>query len=83
MTQQHFTTLSKEVQHRNLLVNGVCLASRETRDCRISLFQLGDFYVELYLDKDCGIIIYSRSFQNTEELYPYLDQIDIAALVKS
>jgi hypothetical protein len=78
MTLHHFKALTQDKQYRNLLLNGVCLASRDTEENCILLFQLDNFYVEVYFDKNCDEIIYSRSFQDTDELYPYIDHIDIS-----
>jgi hypothetical protein len=80
MTHQHFKSLSQDKKYRNLLLNGVCLASRDTEEHCILLFQLHDFYVEIYFDSNCDEILYSRSFQNTEELNPFLEHIDISHL---
>lgn len=62
-------------------MNGACLASRDTADHCILLFQLSAFYVEIYFDKNCDEIEHSRSFQNTDELTPYLEKIDIPHLI--
>lgn len=81
MTHQHFKTLSQDKKFRNLLVNGVCLASRDTEDNCILLFQLNDFYVEIYFDKQCDEIVHCRTFQDIDELTPYIEQIDISHLI--
>jgi hypothetical protein len=81
MTHQHFKSLSKKKKYRNLLLNGVCLASRDTEENCILLFQLGDFYVEIYFDKNCDEIIHSRSFKEIDELNPYLERIDISNII--
>jgi hypothetical protein len=81
MTLQQFKALSQNMQYRNLLLNGVCLTSRDTADSCILLFQLSDFYIEIYFDRNCDEIIESRSFRDTDELQPYLKQMDISSIV--
>ncbi len=81
MTLQHFTTLSKHKQYRNLIVNAVCVADRCTDDACVLLFQVKGFYVEVFFTKDGDEILSSRNFENTDDLQPYLEQIDIVRLV--
>jgi hypothetical protein len=80
MTLQQFNILHPDHQDRYLLANGVCIASRETQENCLLLFQLDGFYVEIHYHNHCGAIIRSRPFENTEELYPYLEQVDISFL---
>jgi len=77
MKLHQFNILSEDLQYKYLLVNGVCIANRETEDNCILLFQVDDFYIELFFDHHCGQIMSSRSFDDTDELYPYLQQVDI------
>jgi hypothetical protein len=81
MKHQHFKVLSQDKKYRNLLLNGVCLASRDTEEHCVLLFQLSDFYVEIYFDKNCDEIMHCKSFQDTDELTPYIEHIDISHLV--
>jgi hypothetical protein len=83
MTLQQFKALSQDRQYKDLLLSGVCLASREMEAYSILLFQLNNCYVEIYFDKYCDDISHSRSFQDTDKLYPYLEQMDINTLVES
>jgi hypothetical protein len=81
MTLQQFKSLSEHEQYRNLLINGICLTSRDTADCCMLLFQINDFYIEVYFDMNCDEITGSRSFNNIDELHPYLEKIDITGIV--
>jgi hypothetical protein len=81
MTLQHFRALSQDKQYKKLLLSGEFLTSRDTDENCILLFQLGNFYVELFFDKECEEIIYSRSFKNTDKLNPYLEKIDISGII--
>ena len=81
MTLQHFNTLSEHKQHRKLLVNGTWLAERHTEDSNVLLFQLDTFYVEVYFTKQGDEIVHSHSFETTDELDPYLQDIDLSCVV--
>jgi hypothetical protein len=81
MTLQHFNTLSQHKQHRNLLVNGVWLADRQTQESTVLLFQLDSFYVEIYFSKPGDEIIQSISFDSVDFLDPYLEDIDLPCMV--
>lgn len=78
MTLQHFNSLNQHIQYRNLLLNGVCLTDRHMEDTCVLLFQLDQFYIEVFFDKHSDEILKSRSFENTEELLPYLGRIQIS-----
>jgi hypothetical protein len=80
MTHKHYKTLSQEEKYKNLLSSGLYLISREKEESHVLLFQLYDFYVEVYTDHNCNKVAYIRSFKNTYELYPYLENIDISGI---
>ena len=75
MTLQHFNSLNEHKQYRSLLLDGICLKDRYVDDACVLLFQLHDFYVEVYFDRNSDEILQCRSFNSTEELQPYLGQI--------
>jgi hypothetical protein len=72
MTIQHFSALSQHKQHRHLLMDGSCIAERKEADIQVLLFQLGNFYVEVFFTSDGDEVIHTKSFEGTEELGPYL-----------
>jgi hypothetical protein len=76
MTQQQFNSLNEHKQYRSLLLDGICLKDRYVDDACVLLFQLHDFYVEVYFDKNSDEILMCRSFSSTDELEPYLEQTD-------
>jgi hypothetical protein len=41
------------------------------------LYQVNSFYVEVYYNKEYNPIKKFRSFSSTDELNPYLEQIDL------
>lgn len=77
MTYQQFEALSARQQHRELLLNGVCIANRKTEHTEALLFQLNGFYMEVFFDLEGDEVLYSRSFDNTDDLYPYLSHINV------
>ena len=62
---------------------GVMLAIRDEGCFQICLFQLGAFYVEIYLHLGQSCVKLVRSFDKTSELNIYLDEIDISDLMNS
>jgi hypothetical protein len=81
MTLQHFNKLSQHKKHRNLLVNGVWLADRQTEESTILLFQMDSFYVEICFSKDGDEITQSNCFDSVDFLDPYLEEIDLSCIV--
>ena len=61
---------------------GVFLAERNDGCYRISLYQVNDFYVEIYYHKTRYFYICIRSFEDVSEVYPYLQDIDISEVYK-
>jgi hypothetical protein len=62
--------------------NGVFLAERKDGCFRISLYQVDDFYVEIYYHMTRYFYICIRSFEDASELCPYLQDIDISEIYK-
>jgi hypothetical protein len=65
-----------------LASDGVFLAERNDGCFRISLYQVNDFYVEIYYHKTRYFYICIRSFEDVAELFPYLQDIDISEVYK-
>ncbi len=65
-----------------LASDGVFLAERNDGCFRISLYQVNDFYVEIYYHKTRCFYICIRSFEDVGELFPYLQDIDISEVYK-
>lgn len=81
MTLQYFQKLSEQKQYRSLLVEGVCVAERHCEGMMVLLFQLHYFYTEVHFHSETNELIGSRSFDDTDELQPYLQQIDLGSLL--
>lgn len=73
MTVQNIHTLSRHTLFRALLLNGACIAERTADGFHILLFQVCSQYVEVFLDKDEDTVHHSRTFEDSEELRPYLE----------
>lgn len=75
MTRKYFSKLSEPIQYRLLLLKGVCIAERTVGNTLLLLFQIDRFYVEIAFDNNSDEVLSSRSFEDTAELGPYLDDI--------
>lgn len=75
MTRKYFSKLSEPTQYRLLLLKGVCIAERSAGNVLLLLFQIDRFYVEIAFDNDSDDILSARSFEDTAELGPYLEDI--------
>jgi hypothetical protein len=65
-----------------LATEGVFLAERDDGCFRISLYQVSDFYVEIYYHKTRFFYLCMRSFEGVSEIFPYLQDIDISEVYK-
>jgi hypothetical protein len=63
-----------------ILKNGVHVASRPGFFCSIALFQVDDYYVEVFYNKKTKEVGRIKTFRGTDLLQPYLKQIDISGL---
>jgi hypothetical protein len=63
-----------------ILKNGVHIASRPGFFCSIALFQVDDYYVEVFYNKKTKEVGRIKTFHGTDLLQPYLKQIDISGI---
>jgi len=63
-----------------ILKNGVHVASRPGFFCSIALFQVEDYYVEVFYNKKTKEVGRIKTFHGTDLLQPYLKRIDISGL---
>lgn len=75
MTRKYFSKLSEPIQYRLLLLKGVCVAERTVGNMLLLLFQIDHFYVEVAFDNNSDEVLSARSFEDTAELGPYLDDV--------
>lgn len=81
MTLQNFRALTQNKQNKKLLSEGVCIADRKTDEVQALLFQIEGFYVEVFFNGQGDEVLYSRSFDEVEELEPYLQNIDLSQML--
>ena len=81
MTLQHFKALATDKQRKALLQKGAFVADRITSAFCVYLFQIDKFYVEIFFTKESDDIVWIKSFENTDELEPYLTHINISSLL--
>ena len=80
MMSHEFNQLDEAGRIHALFEKGVYLATRETTEFEILLYQIEGFYVEVYFDIDRDVIHKLLGFENLNQLRPYLVKIDIDGL---
>jgi hypothetical protein len=80
MTLSEFNTWDEIKQAEALLNDGVMVAERAYKQFNILLYQVKDFYVEVYYNTTFSIIQGFRGFDSMTSLDPYLQEIDITSL---
>lgn len=60
---------------------GVFLLERKSLDWNILLFQVDAFYVEVYYERKAQKVELLKSFEDIDQLEPYLQKIDVLALM--
>lgn len=81
MTFTEFNILNEIRQTEILLEQGVMIAERMYKQFKIMLYQVNEFYVEVYYHTNYNVIQGFRSFDNTAGLEPYFADIDINCLM--
>ena len=76
-----FHRLSEKEQLNLLQERSVQVAEREGAFYHIKLYQLENFYVELYYHTHFNVVVNINCFSNTDCLDPYLEAIDVDALM--
>lgn len=80
MTQYHFNILEENEKANIVWRKGVLLGERTDRYYTISLYQLNDFYVEVFRHNHFNVITRFKSFSNTNQLAPYLEEISLEGM---
>jgi hypothetical protein len=81
MKLSDFILLNEDQKRLIVLHSGVLVAKRANEDYFVFLFQLGDFYVEVYcslLDKK---VQEYRAYTEVGQLTPYLNSIQLDGLI--
>jgi hypothetical protein len=82
MKLSDFTLLSDHEKKGTLLHEGVLLAKREATGCKVFLFGMNDYYVEMFCNMQNKAVEEYRISSNTRFLSPYLQAISIDDLLK-
>ncbi len=82
MTCSFFDQLTEAHQTDVIWECGTFLARRNKGFHNILLFQIDDFYTEVWYHSHFNVIIKIISFSDTDMLEPYLEKISISALLE-
>ncbi|MFD0766994.1 hypothetical protein ACFQZI_19200 [Mucilaginibacter lutimaris] len=77
MTSDKFNALGYH-EKTEAVLNGTFLADRLNDHHYIRLYNLDNFYVEVFFDDRSHLITHFRAFEHTLFVLPYLDDLQIA-----
>jgi hypothetical protein len=81
----HFEQFNRYGQEKQLditMMTGVLLMECRRFNFMLRLFQVRQFYVEIYSMEESGEVIAINAFNDTDSLETYLEQIDIKPLLQ-
>lgn len=81
MNIDQFTQLSESAQLKYIQESGVFIAERKSAHCDVKLYQIGNFYTELYHHTHFNVIVNINAFTGIDMLDPYLDAVVIDNLI--
>lgn len=81
MKLSEFIALPEDHKRSIVMTEGVAIAKRQLEDQLVFLFQLQEYYVETFCCCRSKEILEYRVFQNTKQLAPYLEAIEIDHLL--
>ncbi len=81
MTVFQYHQLNEAEQLDTLEHSGTLLAERDGRFCHVRLYQIEDFYIEVYQHMHFNVVVHINCFTDTDYLEPYLKAMDVDALV--
>lgn len=81
MNMYQFNCMDEVRQIELIWSTGVLVGSRQEGSFKILLYQIASFYVEVYYQYFQGKMIKIKSFSDTNQLDPYLNSINIDALL--
>lgn len=79
MTLYDFIALD-EMEQQEALWTGTHIADRQDDEHNILLYQIDNFYVEVFYHRELNVIRRYRPFKSIDQLKPYLGQIDISGI---
>jgi len=68
--------------NKTFLKDSVHVATRPGLFCTIALFQIDDYYVEVFYNKKTREVGRIKTFHGTDLLDPYMKYIDISEIVE-
>ena len=77
MTLLLFQLLNRKRQMKVIWEEGTLIGTRSTIFYAIELYQVEGFYVEIFYKKEEQEFVLIRSFESTDRLTPYLNQIRV------
>jgi hypothetical protein len=77
MEKNYFSSLQTDSRTELVWNYGEIITSVETKDTYISLFLLGNFYVELYVNKFSNELMNVEIQDDDDILYEYIKDMDI------
>lgn len=80
MTLYEFKALD-EMTQIDVIWSGTKIADRKFDGFKISLIQFDSFYVEMIRGVDDSVLERIRTFSSTDQLSPYLSQLNIDGLL--
>jgi len=80
MTLYEFNMLDEMEQREAIWNKGVHIGDRSDEEHDIKLYQIDNFYLEIYRHREYDLVRRFRTFSSTEQLQPYLGEIDIQKL---
>ena len=83
MTHRKFSSLTKKQKQTTLLKTGVFLAERKVGFLKVMLYEVQNFYVEVFFFQWNKSAIGFRTFTSVDSLQPYLRTIDLASLLNN
>jgi hypothetical protein len=83
MTHRKFSSLTKKQKKTTLLKAGVFLAERKVGFFKAMLYEINNFYVEVFFLKWSKNAIGFRTFTSVKSLQPYLRSIDLSTLLQN
>jgi hypothetical protein len=81
MTLSDFEQLTQAEQAKVLRESGSFLLVREGFRYAVSLYALGDFFAEVWVNKEKGAVIEVKGFREPWRLDAYLDDVDLGELL--
>ena len=82
MTLEQFNILSIEQQQKAVLSKGIFLAERKDPPLRMMLYDMGNFYVEVFFLSRYNKVAWFNGFDNMEKLEPYLERINVSQFLQ-